>query len=287
MFPPVVAIGPVRVAWYSLLMSGGLLAALLWLAWADPEQPRLSGVQLHAGSDQRPLRRQLLRLTAGWPAALRRALDDALPLLFSALTVGRIVYVLAQWAYFREHPLQALHVWKGGLSAHGALAGFLAALAWRARRQSGQWAAADRCAPPLLLLQTAAWLSCWCAGCAYGRPVDIVRWPWLAAFDWPDLYGVFLPRTPVQGLGVILSLALLVGVLRLRTQGLAPGVLASVALFLGALTDAWLQLLRGDDAWLWLGQRAGLGADLLFMAAAATWFILAWRGRLAQKRLSC
>jgi len=286
-FPPVVAIGPVRVAWYSLLMSGGLLAALLWLAWADPEQPRLSGVQLHAGSDQRPLRRQLLRLTAGWPAALRRALDDALPLFFSALGAGRTVYVLAQWAYFREHPLQALYLWEGGLSAHGALAGFLAALAWRARRQPGQGAAADRFTPPLLLLQTAAWLSCWCAGCAYGRPVDIVRWPWLTAFDWPDLYGVFLPRAPVQGLGVILSLALLMGVLRLRTRGLAPGMLASVALFLGALTDAGLQLLRGDEAWLWLGQRAGLGADLLFMAAAATWFVLAWRGRLAQKRLSC
>lgn len=287
MFPPVVVIGPVRVAWYSLLMSGGLLAALLWLAWADPEWQRLSGVQLHAGSDRRTLRGQFSGLTVGWAAAVRRALDDALPLLFSALAAGRTVYVLAQWAYFREHPLQALYLWEGGLSAHGALAGFLAALAWRARRQPGQGAAADRFTPPLLLLQTAAWLSCWCAGCAYGRPVDIVRWPWLAAFDWPDIYGVFMPRAPVQGLGVILSLALLMGVLRLRTRGLAPGMLASVALFLGALTDAGLQLLRGDEAWLWLGQRAGLGADLLFMAAAATWFVLAWRGRLAQKELSC
>jgi len=280
-------IGPVRVAWYSLVMSGGLLTALLWLAWADPQRRRLSDVPLHAGSAPRTLRGQFSRLTAGWPAALRRALDDALPLFFSALGAGRTVYVLAQWAYFREHPLQALYLWEGGLSAHGALAGFLAALAWRARRQPGQGAAADRFTPPLLLLQTAAWLSCWCAGCAYGRPVDIVRWPWLAAFDWPDIYGVFMPRAPVQGLGVILSLALLMGVLRLRTRGLAPGMLASVALFLGALTDAGLQLLRGDEAWLWLGQRAGLGADLLFMAAAATWFVLAWRGRLAQKELSC
>ena len=191
------------------------------------------------------------------------------------------MYVLAQWAYFREHPLHTLHLWEGGLSAHGALAGFLAALAWRARCQPSRWAAVDRFTPPLLLLQTAAWLSCWCAGCAYGRPVDIARWPLLAAFDWPDLYGVFLPRVPVQGLGVILSLALLVGAAWFRTRSLAPGVLASAALFLGALTDAGLQLLRGDEAWLWLGQRAALAADLFFMMLGAAWFVLAWRGRIS------
>lgn len=287
MFPPVVVIGPVRVAWYSLLMSGGLLAALLWLAWADPQWQGRPGVQSDSGSAHLTRRGQFSRLTAGWPAALRRALDDALPWLLVALAAGRTTYVLAQWAYFREHPLQALYLWEGGLSAHGALAGFLAALAWRARRQPGQWAAADRFTPPLLLLQTTAWLSCWCAGCAYGRPVDIARWPMLAAFDWPDLYGVFLPRVPVQGLGVILSLALLMGVLRLRTRSLAPGVLASAALFLGALTDAGLQLLRGDETWLWLGQRAALAADLFFLMLGAAWFVLAWRRRLAQKELSC
>ena len=284
MFPPALAIGPVRIAWYSLLMTGGLLAALLWLAWADPERQRLAGVQSHAESGRRTLRSQFSRLTAGWPTALRRAVDDILPLLLIALTVGRAIYVLAQWAYFREHPLQALHLWDGGLSAHGALAGFLGVLIWRARRQPSQWAVADRFVPPLLLLQTAAWLSCWCAGCAYGRTVDIVRWPWLAAFDWPDLYGVFLPRVPVQGMGVVVSLVLLlVTAWWLGGRSLAPGVRAGAVLFLGALTDAGLQLLRGDETWLWLGQRAALGADLLLMTLAGAWFVLAWRGRLAQK----
>ena len=288
MFPPTLVIGSLRVAWYSLIMTGGLLAALLWLAWSDAEHWRVSA----AGSDERlsgkrPLRSHFLHLTPGWPAALRRALDDALPLLLSGLVGGRVVYVLAQWPYFGEHPWQSLRFWEGGLSAQGALAGGLLLLIWQARTKPGGWTRADRFVPPLLVLQTAAWFSCWCAACAFGRTVDIARWPWLAAFDWPDLYGLFLPRVPVQGMGAVVSLLLLAGAWRLRARNLAPGLLSGAALFLGALADAGLQLLRGDEAWLWLGQRAALWADLVFILCGATCIVWAWRKRLAQTPLSC
>ncbi len=269
---PVLILGPLRIAWYSLVMIVGLAAALAWLAWADVQRQRLAGKMF---PHRRPFDH---RLASAWLTALYRAVDDALPLSLAALVCGRFAYVAAQWPYFNEHLWQALRFWEGGLSAHGALAGCLALLAWQGWRQpDGGAAAADRCAIPLLWLQLATWIACWRAGCAFGRPVDIGRWPWLAVFDWPDFYGVFLPRIPVQGLGALISLALLAGAWRFSRQQRPPGELSGAVLFLGALADAGLQLLRGDEAWLWLGQRAALGADLVFMILGAACFALAWR----------
>lgn len=256
-------------------MAAGVLAALTWLARGAQPRPAASGWRQ--------------RLT-GWLTSLGAALDDALPVVLVGLAIGRIVFVLAQWEFFAEHTRQALRVWEGGLSAQGTAAGALLILGWQDRRAaggSGGGARLERFVAPFLIMQTAAWLGCALAGCAYGRPLDLARWPALARFDWPDLYGVFLPRIPVQGLGVLFSLALLGVSTWLQRRPHAPGLIVGLALLLGGLGDGALQLLRGDEAWFWWNGRAALWADGVFALLGACWLVRAWRQRLAQNLVSC
>jgi phosphatidylglycerol---prolipoprotein diacylglyceryl transferase len=129
------------------------------------------------------------------------------PLLFSsvlALAGGRLVFVTAQWEYFRAHTPEIFWLWHGGLSYHGALlTGVVALWVWSAwqKRSFGRYA--DLLAPSLVLLQAFGWSACWLDGCAYGREISFGP---LAA-DLPDQFGVFALRYQTQLAGVLWSLA--------------------------------------------------------------------------------
>ncbi len=49
--------------------------------------------------------------------------DGVLAAAVGGLLVGRLAYVAAHLPYFREHPMAALALWQGGLSAPGGGAG--------------------------------------------------------------------------------------------------------------------------------------------------------------------
>ncbi len=103
-FDPIAfSIGPLSVRWYGLMYLfafavGGLLAA------HRARQPN-----------------------SGWKV---EEISDFV--FYSALGVvlgGRLGYVLFyNFAYYREHPLEILYVWTGGMSFHGGLIGVLVAL---------------------------------------------------------------------------------------------------------------------------------------------------------------
>jgi phosphatidylglycerol---prolipoprotein diacylglyceryl transferase len=108
MDPILVTIGPLALRWYGVLIALGVVLGAAWT----------------------------LR------AARRRGLDaewllDMAPWMVGAGIVGaRVVYVVTSPAAFfgpGGDPLRALFVWEGGISIHGAVAGILLVLAWRAR----------------------------------------------------------------------------------------------------------------------------------------------------------
>jgi phosphatidylglycerol---prolipoprotein diacylglyceryl transferase len=109
--PVAIAIGPVAIRWYALAYIVGIL-----IGW-----------------------RFCLHLADQPPALVRRAdVDDFL--VWATLGVvlgGRIGYVLFyNFDYYREHPLQAVQLWHGGMSFHGGALGVTLAIILFARQRS-------------------------------------------------------------------------------------------------------------------------------------------------------
>lgn len=103
--PEVVRLGPVSIKWYGLMYLVGFLIARVICK-------RLAG-------------RGYLRMR-------EELVDDFLVWIFAGMVIGaRLVYMLV---YFRPAPDEVVHwwtylaIWQGGLSAHGAIPGMVAAI---------------------------------------------------------------------------------------------------------------------------------------------------------------
>jgi phosphatidylglycerol:prolipoprotein diacylglycerol transferase len=114
--PVIFEIGPLAIRWYALAYIAGVLLGW-WLlkrmnGWRDDTQAQ--------------------------PLLSPKALED-LPLyaIFGIILGGRLGYALFyNLPYFLEHPLEALMIWRGGMSFHGGLLGVILAMWLLARRFS-------------------------------------------------------------------------------------------------------------------------------------------------------
>ena len=169
--PVLVSIGPFAVRWYAL----AYIAALL-LGW------RYCNMLARRWA------------TGGTPAATTKELDDFLVWATIGVVLGgRIGYVLFyNFAYYLQHPSQALELWHGGMSFHGGAIGVCIALALFCRQRRVlllPFADLIACAVPigLFLGRIANFIN----GELWGRPSDA---PWAMVF--PN--GGPLPRHPSQ-----------------------------------------------------------------------------------------
>jgi phosphatidylglycerol:prolipoprotein diacylglycerol transferase len=171
--PIAIQLGPVGIHWYGLtyLVAFGLF---LWLATLRTRQP-----QFAAG---------------GWS---RRDVEDML--FWGVLGVvigGRLGYVLFyKPGYYAGNPLEALMVWKGGMSFHGGLLGVIAALALFARRRGRAFlAVTDLVAPCVPTGLAAGRLGNFINGELWGRAAD-PSLPWAMVFPQS---GTSIVRHPSQ-----------------------------------------------------------------------------------------
>jgi len=113
--PVLVQIGPFAIRWYALAYIGGILlgwvyakAILRWKrAWAGPA-----------------------------PISTTDFDDFVLWVTLGIILGGRTGYVLFyNLAYFAEHPLEIVQLWKGGMSFHGGFLGCVLAVILFARRR--------------------------------------------------------------------------------------------------------------------------------------------------------
>jgi len=203
--PVLIEIGPFALRWYALAYIAGLVLGWLYAA-------RLAGDKAYWG---------------GRAPILRTDLDDFL--LWAALGIilgGRVFYVLFyNFAHYLDAPLEALAIWRGGMSFHGGLVGLAVAIWWFARRRGlavlslGDLASA---AAPIGLFFGR--LANFINGELYGRFSEA---PWAVAF--PE--GGPEPRHPSQlyeaaleGLVLFLLLNLMVRRGALARPGLVFGV---------------------------------------------------------------
>ena len=221
--PVIVQFGPLAIRWYSLAYIGGLL-----LGW-----------------------RYMIRLAARPPVvASRETIDDFL--VWATLGVvlgGRIGYVLFyNFAYYADHPLAALQVWRGGMSFHGGLIGVVTAgLIFVKLRKIELLRFADivACASPIGLFFGR--LANFINDELFGRVSDV---PWAMVFPRGGPY----PRHPSQLYEATLEGLLLFAVLYVLARNEKvwnrPGMLTGVFFCGYGLSRAFVELFRQPDSQL-------------------------------------
>ena len=171
--PIAIQLGPVGIHWYGLtyLAAFGLF---LWLATLRTRQPQFAA--------------------EGWS---RRDVEDML--FWGVLGVvigGRLGYVLFyKPGYYAGNPLEALMVWKGGMSFHGGLLGVIVALALYARqRRRPYFEVMDLIAPCVPLGLASGRVGNFINGELWGRAAD-PSLPWAMVFPQS---GTAIARHPSQ-----------------------------------------------------------------------------------------
>lgn len=201
--------------------------------------------------------------------------------LVGALIGGRLLFVALSWPYYRDHLLEGLQFYRGGLAWPGALSGGLLALAAFAAISNASLARlADDMLPLLATLSIGAWLGCWVTGCAYG----VVSNAWWSLPS-PDEWGVIANRWPVQIWGALLMVGLLALIDRLAVSArLKPGYRA----LLGLLGLSFIQLvttfLRADPGITWYGLRLEAWGALAY-SLLAVMGLLGYSYYLSQEKL--
>jgi phosphatidylglycerol---prolipoprotein diacylglyceryl transferase len=257
--PIAVQLGPVGIHWYGLMYVVAFVL-FLWLGSVRARQPHWA--------------------QAGWT---KRDVEDLL--FFGVVGViigGRIGYVLFyKPGYYASHPLEALMVWKGGMSFHGGLLGVIVAMAVFAKRRGRAFlGVTDFIAPCVPTGLAAGRLGNFINGELWGRQADAAL-PWAMVFPQS---GAAFPRHPSQLYQMLLEGLLLFALLWLyarKPRGLGQvsgaflvgyGLFRFIAEFfrepdrflgtlaLGMTMGQWLCLpMIAAGVWLWLWLR---GANL-------------------------
>jgi len=148
------------IHWYGILIVAGVMLGATYAAW----RARLDGED---------------------PEHVWNALVLAVLL---AIVGARLYHVFSEpvggmvgWSYYRQHPIEILYIWQGGLGIYGAIAGGVAGVliyAWRSRLRPLQWL--DYSAPGLVLGQAIGRWGNFINQELYGPPTTL---PWGLLID--------------------------------------------------------------------------------------------------------
>jgi len=235
--------GGVPVYMFSLLMGVGAALGMAWVTWHTSEKERL-----------------LLINASLWS-------------LSAALAGGRAIYMVVNWQYYRQFPLEIFQVYLGGLAWWGALAGGLvmvAIYAWRLQKSLGELL--DGLFPLLTSLAVFSGLACWLDGCAYG-PLAIDGWGLLAVDD----MGHMTLRLPIQLIGAAAAAFWFVVIDTQRARLFRPKVAGWLGLLGVAAIQLGLTVLRADPGIFVSGLRLDAWAALGFSVIALIGALVTWR----------
>src|SRR5262249_5517470 len=150
--------------------------------------------------------------------------------LVAGIAGARLLFVLLQWSYFREHPGHIARIWEGGLSFQGGLAAALVAGYIYCRRRGLSFLQmGDILAPGVALGYSIGRIGCFLNGCCYGAPTNL---PWACQFRDPPITGPLTPPShPTQIYASLLNLGIFALLLMIwRRQRVAGQVLWSYLL---------------------------------------------------------
>jgi len=188
MHPTLFRLGQLTIHTYGVLIAIGFLAGI-WVATREARR-----------HDQDP----------------EVVLDLAFYIIAAAIIGSRAFYVAVNWDLFRDHPIDIVKIWRGGLVFYGGLlAGIPTVLYYLRRHGLRPWLMADVLSPALALGQSFGRLGCFFAGCCYGQLAG--HWPSVTFTNPETLAPQGMPLHPTQLYDSALMLAIF-GVLMLARR---------------------------------------------------------------------
>jgi phosphatidylglycerol:prolipoprotein diacylglycerol transferase len=169
MYPILFKIGPVTIHTYGLFLA---IAFLTGIGLAT-RQAKIEGVDP------------------------QKIFDLCFYLVLAAILGSRLLFVIINYRFYLDNPLNIFKLWKGGLVFYGGLLGAVAIGIWYIRyNQLDLWKIADILAPSIAIGQAIGRVGCFMAGCCYGRTSNL---PWAVTFtDQNCLAPIGIPRHPTQ-----------------------------------------------------------------------------------------
>jgi phosphatidylglycerol:prolipoprotein diacylglycerol transferase len=155
MFPRLLELGPITVYSYGVLLASAYLLALYYAV----HRARRFGLDAN------------------------RVLDLGIYIIISALIGAKLLLLLVDFSYFRQHPAE---IWtlarSGGVFYGGLIVAFAVGFWYMRKHHLPVWPVADAMAPGLALGHVIGRFGCLLAGCCYGKPTTL---PWGVTFTDP------------------------------------------------------------------------------------------------------
>jgi len=218
MYPDLFSIGPLSIHTYGLLVAIGFTIALL----VAMKLGRKEGI----GSQQ--------------------VMDMGFIMILWSIIGSRLMYVLINFSYYKNHPLDIFKMWQGGLVFSGGLIAAVLAIGWYLRRHHIPfWKAGDLWAPSLAIGQGIGRIGCFMAGCCYGRPTDL---KWGVVFSHPNsLAPLNVSLHPTQLYASLSGLIIFVVLILLHARKKFQGQVFLWLLILHSTGRLLIERFRGDE----------------------------------------
>jgi phosphatidylglycerol:prolipoprotein diacylglycerol transferase len=203
--------------------------------------------------------------------------ENAADLLFytvlSAFLGSRILYVLINFHAFRQHPLQMLKLWEGGLVFYGGLFAAAVVALWVMKwHRWPVWKLADLISPLIALGLSSGRIGCFLAGCCYGKETSL---PWAIVFRNPNsLARLNVPLHPTQLYDAANGFVLFFFLSWMEKRKTFDGQIFWLFLFLYSIARFFIEIFRGDPRGFLFGDFLSTSQAIGILLAIFSFFML-------------
>ena len=214
--------------------------------------------------------------------SLEQAADLLFYIILAAFLGARILFVLTDLAAFREHPVQILKIWEGGLVFYGGLIPAALVAFWYLRRhRMPVWRLADMISPLIALGLSFGRTGCFLAGCCYGKETSL---PWAVVFKNPDsLARLNVPLHPTQLYEAAIGLGIFFFLSRMEKKKAFEGQIFWVFLLIYAAARFFIEFFRDDPRGFLFEGLLSTSQAIGLVLAIPSIFMLFYRKREARQ----
>jgi phosphatidylglycerol:prolipoprotein diacylglycerol transferase len=198
--------------------------------------------------------------------------------ILSGLIGSRLLFVLINFEIYRQHPVQILKIWEGGLIFYGGLILAVIVAFWYMRwHRLPIWKLADLVSPLIALGLSFGRIGCFFAGCCYGKETSV---PWAVVFKNSDsLARLNVPLHPTQLYDAANGLAIFFFLSWMEKRKSFDGQIFWLFFFLYAMTRFFIEIFRGDPRGFLFGGLLSTSQAIGILLAIFSLFMLFYIGK--------